>query len=438
MKDLVKIKNDIAGIDIGSEKIFISTTVNEEVVSYGTFTENYREAIEYLKKNKIKSIVMEATGVYWIAFYEMLEAEGFELFVVNGKHVKNVPGRKTDVLDCQWLRTLHSYGLLRSSFIPDQNIRTLRSYVRLRDDNIRMGSQHIQHIQKALELMNIKINNVISQITGVSGLRVIKAIIAGEKNAEKLLQLCDKSIRENKGEEVLSSLKGNFRQEHIFLLKQALEGWEFYQNRLAQCDKEIEKILLEMTRYKQDYGSKGPSKRNKSPNKMKIKSLHELILKLNGGKDTEKLVGMSETTIVQITSEVGIDLTNWKTNKHFTSWLGLAPSANRSGKGKKRRKEKINTRAGQLFKIAVQGVAKSKNTALGGFYRRIKSRHGAKVANKATARKLAVIFYNIMTKGMEYVEMGLKKYQENYEKQRLDYLAKQAKQFNLALVPISN
>ena len=290
MEDLVKIKGDAAGIDVGSEKIFIATTASEEVVNYNTFTESYREAIKYLKDKEIKSIVMEATGVYWIAFYEMLDSEGFEVYVVNGKHAKNVPGRKTDVLDCQWLRTLHSYGLLRASFIPAQEIRTLRSYVRLRDDNISMGSQHILHMQKALELMNIKLTNVISHITGLSGLRILKAIIGGQTDPWKLLELCDKSIKDKKEKEVLESLKGNYRQEHIFLLKQAVEGWEFYQGRINKCDKEIEKLLKEMTKDKKNIQSKGPSKHNNSPNRMQIESLHTLILKLTDEKDTEKLV----------------------------------------------------------------------------------------------------------------------------------------------------
>jgi len=378
---------------------------------------------------------MEATGVYWIAFHEMLETAGFEVAVVNGKHVKNVPGRKTDVLDCQWLKTLHSYGLVRSSFIPPQEIRMLRSYVRLRDDNIRMSSQHIQHMQKALELMNIKLTNVITHITGVSGLAIINAIINGETDPWKLVELCDKSIKEKKHKEVLKSLKGNYRKEHIFLLKQAVEGWEFYQQRLSECDKEIEKLLREMTKDIDDVNTSKPSKRNQSPNKIKIESLHEILMKLTGGKNPEKIVGISDTMLVQLISELGTNLSAWKTEKHFTSWLGLAPRVNRSGKGKRWKKDKVNTRAGQLFKIAAQGVAKSKNTALGGFYRRLKANHGAKVANKATARKLAVIFYNIMTKGIEFVEQGLKKYQQSYQANKMKYLEKLAKEFNVALVP---
>jgi transposase len=435
VEELIKLKGDIAGIDIGSEKIFIATTANDDVVNYDTYTENYTQAKEYLRNLKIKSVVMEATGVYWIAFHEMLESAGFEVVVVNGKHVKNVPGRKTDVLDCQWLKTLHSYGLLRSSFIPPQQIRTLRSYVRLRDDNIKMGSQHVQHMQKALELMNIKLTNVITHITGLSGMNILKAIIKGETDPWKLLELCDKSIKNKKGKEVLKALKGNYRQEHIFLLKQAVEGWEFYHQRLSECDREIEELLKEMIKDKADINSGQRSKWNTSPNKMKIESLHDMLIKLVGGKNPERIVGISDTMLVQLVSELGTDLSAWKTEKHFTSWLGLAPRQNRSGKGKRWKTDKVNTRAGQLFKLAVQGVAKSKNTALGGFYRRLKANHGAKVANKATARKLAVLYYNIMTKGIEYVEQGLKKYQANYEANKRKYLEKLAKQFNLTLVP---
>lgn len=436
---LEELKSNVAGIDVGSETIFISTTKDEEVKSFRTFTESYLQAIEYLKEKGVTSVVMEATGVYWVAFHEMLEEAGFEIYVVNGRHVKNVPGRKTDVLDCQWLRTLHSYGLLRKSFIPEEKIRALRSYMRLRDDNVRMGSQHIQHIQKALELMNIKLTSVLSNIMGVSGLNIIRAILDGQRNERELLKLCDRSVRDKKSDEVLKALRGSYKEEHLFLLKQALGAWEFYQSQLKECDKEIEKLLIEMTKDKDDISPdlSKPGKRNPgSPNKIEIDQLHRHILRLTGGRDAEKMVGISDSLFLQLISELGTDLkSSWKTEKHFTSWLGVAPPQNRSGKGKRRFKGKINTRAGQLFRLAARGVAKSKDTALGGFYWRIKSKHGGKVANKATARKLAVMFYNIMTKGIIFVEQGLKKYQENYDRKRLESLKKQAARFNLSLVP---
>lgn len=246
MANLRKINPKCAGIDIGSEKIFISIE-HQEVRSFGTFTDEFLNAIAYLKEHKITSVAMEATGVYWVAFFEMLEAAGIEVCLVNGKHVKNVPGRKSDVADCEWIRQLHSYGLLRPCFIPDDSIRQLRTYVRLRNDHISMASQHIQHIQKALDLMNIKLHNVISQIHGVSGMRVLNAIVNGERKPETLAALCEDSILKKKRNEVLASLKGNFRTEHIFSLEQAIAAYNFYQKQISDCDSQMQTLLEQFT-----------------------------------------------------------------------------------------------------------------------------------------------------------------------------------------------
>lgn len=242
MEQFVKIIENIAGIDIGDETIAVAVD-EQEVKTFFTFTSDLMSCVNYLKSKSIKYVVMEATGVYWISFYEMLESNDIIVNVINGGHAKNLPGRKSDAKDCQWIRTLYSYGLLRNCFIPEEKIRVLRSYVRLREDHIKMGSQHIQHMQKALIQMNIRLNNAISHINGVSGIRIIKAIIEGERDPEKLVLLCDRSILLNKKDKVIESLRGNYRNEHLFALKQALQGWEFYQHQANECSQKIDEIL---------------------------------------------------------------------------------------------------------------------------------------------------------------------------------------------------
>ena len=423
------------GIDVGSETIFIAVG-DDTVKQFGTDTGSYHAAISYLRQQGITTVAMEATGVYWIALYELLEEAGIEVYVVNSAYVRHLPGRKSDVADCQWLQQLHAHGLLRQSFIPPDDIRQLRSYVRLRTDHISMAAQHVQHMQKALDLMNIKLHTVISDITGASGMRVIKAIVAGERSPERLLALCDVSIRTRKEKEVIASLRGNYRREHLFSLQQAIECSEFYQRQITACDREIERLLHDLTDNLPDPGQSGPSKpiRHHRP---EIDDLHTKLMKLTCGRNPAAMSGLTDLTLMQLLAEVGTDLSHWKTEKHFTAWLGLAPSMHQSGKSNKKRHYKINTRAGQIFRVAAQSLAGSKHKALGAFYRRIKARRGAMVAMKATARKLAVIFYNVLTKGMEFVEQGLIRYQQQYEAQLRQRLQKQAHRLGLMLVPVT-
>ncbi len=435
MSEFSVVHPNCAGIDIGSEKIFIGVE-NKEVVNFGTFTDDYLRAISFLKEHNIVHVVMEATGVYWITLYSMLEEAGFKVRLVNGREVKNLPGRKSDVADCQWLRQLHTYGLLKASYVPDDKIRELRTYRRLRSDHIQMASTHIKHMQKALELMNIKLHNVISKINGVSGMRIINAILAGERSPELLAEFCENSILKNKREKVIASLKGNYKEEYLFLLKQAKEAYEFYQIQIEECDKQIEKLLNEMTKDlpKPDKITLPKPIRH---NKPKIDDLHTKLMILTEGKDPSRITGLTDKLLLELISETGINLKEtWPTDKHFTSWLKLAPGKHQSGKVNKKRRLKAHTRAGQIFMEAALSIANSKYTALSGFYRRIKAKKGFKVALKATARKIAVLYYNIMTEGIDYVEEGLEKYQERFIKQRLSRLKKQAKYFGLELVPI--
>jgi transposase len=434
MSTLHKLLRNCAGIDIGSEKIFISVD-GQSVRSFGTFTDDYLVAIAFLKEHGITSVAMEATGVYWIPLFEMLEASGIEVCLVNGKHVKNVPGRKSDVADCEWIRQIHSYGLLRPCFIPDDAIRTLRTYVRLRNDHISMASQHIQHMQKALDLMNVKLHNVISQIHGASGMRVLKAIAAGEHNPERLAALCEDSILKSKRTLVIASLKGNYKKEHLFSLQQAIDAYDFYQHQIAKCDAQIETLLDEFSE-----GKPLPPTINKPKpirhNAPDVDDLHTKLMIITKGKDPSQITGMNDKTLLEVISETGLDLERtWKTKKHFTSWLALSPTMHQTGKSNKKRKVKKHSTAGQIFRTAAMSIANSKHSALTGFYKRICAAKGRLVALKATARKIAELYYNLMTKGIDFVERGIELYQQRFKEQQLKRLYKQAKLLGLKLIP---
>lgn len=433
-KKLKKINHTAAGIDIGASEIFIGLE-NQPVKSFPTFTENYIQAIKYLKENKITTVAMEATGVYWFALYDMIEQSGIEVYLVNGRAMRNVPGRKSDVLDCQWIQELHSYGLLRRCFIPDEITRQLRTYTRLRKDHLSLATQHIQHMQKAFDSMNIKLHNVISQINGASGLRIIKAIIAGTQDADKLAGLCEDSILKKKKELVIASLKGNFREDYIFALSQALEAYEFYLQKSLECDKRIEELLNLITKDKSDPPiiSKPKKIRHNAP---QIDNLHLMLMKLTDGKDPSQVTGLTDKTLLELIAETGTDLSRWKTEKHFTSWLCLAPGKHSSGKKIRTRNKKGHTKAGQIFRNAAYGLTKSKHTAIGAFYHRIKARKGPLIAIKATARKIAVLYYNVMTKGIDFVEKGITAYQQKVKEQKIKYLQKQAKQLGFNISPM--
>jgi transposase len=435
MGKLEKIKPKAAGIDIGSEKIFVAIE-EQEVKSFRTFTSTLHQTVEYLQLHGIESVAMEATGVYWVALYDLLEQAGMEVFLVNPIETRNVPGRKTDVQDCQWIQQLHSYGLLRRSFIPNHTIRELRVYVRLREDHIGMASAHVQHMQKALTMMNIRLHEVISQIQGASGIKIIEAILSGERDPEELALLCNRQILKNKKGDVIESLKGNYKSEQLFALQQALDSWRYYHVKIEECDRRIELLLKEITESKPlvEQLSKAKPIRHHKPN---VANLHEKLSQLLEGKDPTVLPGITDYSLMQLIAEVGTDLTQWPSGKHFTSWAGLAPGKNTSGKINKRSKKKINTRVGQIFRKAAQSLLQSKHIALGAFARRLKARKGPMIAIKATARKLAVMFYNLLTKGLDYVEQGVRKYEEQYRTQMTKFLQKKASEFGYAMVAVT-
>jgi transposase len=433
MSSLQKINPHCAGVDIGSESVFIAIE-EADVASFGTFTDDYLSAIAYLKEHDIAAVAMEATGVYWITLFDMLEAAGISVTLVNGKQVKYLPGRKSDVADCQWLQQLHSFGLLRPCFIPDELTRQLRTYTRLRTDHLSMASSHIQHMHKALTLMNIKVQNVISQIHGASGMRMLHAIVQGERNPERLADLCERSILNTKRGRVIASLKGNFKAEHLFALKQALCAYEFYQKQITECDKQIEALLNDHTNDLPTPPQITPPKdiRHNPP---QINELHTKLMKMTGGNDPSRITGLTDKTLLELLGETGTNLQeHWATEKHFASWVALAPAMHQSGKSNRRKRIKKHSRAGQIFREAALSIAASKHAALSAFYKRMKARKGFLHALKATARKIAVFYYRIMTKGMAFVEYGIERYQLKFKEQQLRLLQKRAKNLGMMLV----
>jgi transposase len=421
-----------AAIDVGSEQLHVSVAGGPPKV-YGTTTGQLYEMRDWLIAQGVKSVAMEATGVYWLCPYEVLEAAGLRVVVVNGKYVKNLPGRKTDMKDCQWQATLHAHGLLKPGFVPPEHIRRLQDYLRVRTDHITMAGSHEQHMQKALDRMNLKIHEVISDLTGVSGLKMVEAILKGERNPVALIALCDPQIQKSKAGGLRAALEGTWRAEHLFALRQAYELWQFYQKKIAECDQAIEKVLKEISGPEDPAQPAPPATKRGGVNAPQIAGLHSMLWRLCGHKDLTVLPGVSDYVLLQLLAEIGTDLgKNWPTEKHFTAWLGLAPGSRQSGKRRGSQKRGRN-RAGRLLCVIARSVGRSVDKALGGFYRRIKGRRGGLVANLALARKIAELVWRLMVQGITYVEQGLKKYEEKVAQTEQRLLQKLASKYNLVL-----
>ena len=426
-----------AGIDVGSEQLHVAVA-GGPVRVFDTFTSSLYAVRDHLLAHGVRTVAMEATGVYWLPIYEVLEAAGIEVYVVNGAHVKSLPGRKSDIADCQWLATLHGCGLLRSGFVPEEAIRQLRDYQRLRQDHVQMASAHIQHMQKALDRMNLKIHEVLSDLMGASGMRVIRAILEGERDRERLLALCDVQIVRKKAQRMRHALHGHWKPEHLFALRQALQGWEFYQRQIVACDAEIEAMLNELAARTPP----GPDGTSAPPlvhkrihhNAPHITDLKRLLVRITGGHDLAALPAFTDYSILQLLAETGPTMSPWRTEKHFTAWLGLAPSCRQSGK-RRRRERRFRNRAGRLFCVMARSLARSNTIALGGFYRRLRATRGAAIANVATARKLAVLFYNTLRHGLTFVEHGLHAYEQHHRAQSLKRLQATARRFGMTLIP---
>jgi transposase len=332
-KALPVINPHAAGIDVGSQKMFVSVAGGPPHV-FGCCTADLRQLCDWLRQQGARTVALEATGVYWLCLYAELEAAGLEVYVVNGAHVKQVPGRKTDMADCQWLATLHAHGLLRRSFVPAAPTRQVRDVVRLRDDLITMAAAHLQHMHKALERLGLKIHTVLSDLSGFSGLQLVRAIVGGERRAEVLVELCDAQVRLAKRAALLKALEGNWQAEHLLALKLALEGWDFYQRQIGACDEHLQGLLGGQVSGcpAPDLGPKKELRHN-AP-----KAMPELQTWMGQlfGTDLTRLPALNEYTLMKLYGEIGADLGRWPTEKHFTAWLGLAPAHQQSGRRRRR------------------------------------------------------------------------------------------------------
>lgn len=419
-----------AGIDIGAEKIYVSFD-GTEVITFDTYTADYYRCAVYLQEKGVEDVAMEATGIYWIALYAILESCGLKVCLVNPKETKQVKGRKTDVQDCRWIQKLFAAGILRKSFIPSEKYMELRQLVRERLDIIDMGSAYVNKMQKCLELMNIKLKEVISQVHGASGIKMIKAIVAGNRDKAYLLSLCDKRIVNKKGELVLKALEGNYNECYLFLLEQNLQMWEKHQEQIIVIDKRIEKHLenLCMLQPQVEIKSKAKPVRHHAP---RIEGLHGKLVQLYG-VNVSSISGINDYTLLRLIGETGVDMSRFPTVKHFVSWCGLSPKHHKSGSMHKNVKGTKCNKAGQIFKECAQGLLNSKYLAIGSFMRKLKLRKDAGIAIKAGARKLAEAFFNALTKGTDYVEQGIKKYEEQIKQREKAALYRLAKKHNMQL-----
>jgi transposase len=421
-----------AGIDIASQMHYVAVPPDRDempVRKFGSFTVDLHEIAKWLKLCNVDTVAMESTGIYWVQLYLILEEYGFEVYLVNARHIKNVTGRKSDVLDCQWILQLHTYGLLNRSFQPESITRELRSYMRQRKNLTESYAAEIQHMQKALDQMNIKLHNVIADITGKSGQAIVNAVLLGERDPYRLAELADKRIKASK-EDLIKSLEGNWRDEHLFELKQAYELYLIFKDKILECDKQIEKVLQKL---KPEDGS--PSNEKKEERKIYSKNRFRFnaseYLKGIVGVDLTKIFGISELIATEIISETGLDMSKWPTKKHFTSWLNLVPN-NRISGGKllKPKKVKKKNKAGQAFLMAAFALQRSEHW-LGEFYRRIKAKNGPAVATKATARKLALIFYEMIKCKMEFTPISVEIYNAHFKEKRVKYIINQALKYGL-------
>jgi transposase len=440
VKALHVLQPNAAGIDIGATEIYVAVPEGrspETVRHFGTFTEDLRQAAQWLKDCNIESIAMESTGVYWIPVFQILDSYGFNVILVNARHVKNVPGRKTDVQDCQWLQYLHSVGLLRGSFRPAQDVCAVRSLLRHRDTMVKAASSHVQHIQKALTQMNFQIHNVISDIVGVTGLAIMDAIVSGERDREKLADLTDPRIKADR-QTILKSLEGDFRSEHLFALKQALSSYRHYQQMIKDCDLEIENHLDAFDSHIDfDENSLPPSNHSKrrstgtAPTFDLKTHLHRLF-----GTDLTQVDGISILTSQVIFTEIGPDLSKFPTVGHFCSWLGVSPQNKISG-GKilSSRTRPGSNRAAHALRLCANALLRSKSY-LGDYYRRMRSRLGAPKAITATAHKLARIIYHLIKHQKPFDETIFAEQERWHQERMKKRLIKRAKSFGLQVVPV--
>jgi transposase len=438
---LEQLNLNAAGIDVGATEHWVAVPADRDaqpVQRFGAFTADLYALAAWLRQCQIETVVMESTGVYWIALFEVLEERGFDVKLVDAHQARQVPGRKTDVKDCQWLQELHTYGLLRGAFRPEDEVCVLRSYLRQRSMLVAMASRAVQHMQKALEQMNLKLTEVVSDITGKTGMTIIRAILVGERDPQLLATYRDKRCKHDQGT-IAKALTGHWRAEHLFALQQAVDQHDFIAQQLRACDGHIEGCLqafvpdVEAASPQSTPGRLWRSSRS-NPLSFDVQTyLHAMT-----GVDLTQIDGIDSLTALKVISEIGLDMTRWPTSKHFASWLGLCPGNKVSGGKRYRIRSKPSAnRAATALRLAAQGVANS-HSALGAYYRRMRARLGAPKAITATAHKLARLVYSMLRYGTAYVDAGQQAYEQKYRDRVLTNLQRKAKAFGYQLVHVED
>ena len=426
---------DAAGIDIGGSFHVVAVPpqrCDEPVKTFKAFTGDIHNMARWLAECGIKTVAMESTGVYWVPVFQILEEHGFNVVLSNARDTRSVPGRKTDVGDAQWIQRLHACGLLKASFRPESTIAELRAYMRVRERLLDYAAAHIQHIQKALTFMNIQLNIVVADITGVTGMKIVRAIVGGEHNPDVLAKFRDPRCKSDETT-ICEALKGNYQPEHLFALRQAVAMYDAYQVQVDECDRQIESVLDRLC-----LDSKEPEipipkakHRTKQPNALNFNVMEKLYRLV--GTDITQIHGIGPFLALRLISECGTDMNKWPTEKHFTSWLTLCPGSKISGgKVMSSHSRKSNNRVVSHLRLAATTVGRS-DTALGAFYRRLSSRIGKAKAVTATARKIAVLFYNAMKYGTKYSDPGAEYYEQRYKERVMKNLKRQAERMGMVL-----
>ena len=441
------VHRDAAGIDVGSKSHFAAVPAGRDeqpVREFGSWTADLHRMAGWLKACGIRTVAMQSTGVYWIAVQEVLEQAGIEVYLVNARGTKNLPGRKSDVQECQWLMKLHTYGLLRNSFRPPEEIRAVRTIWRQRDRLVQEAGRAVQQMQKALTTMNIQLANAISDVSGVTGLAIIRAIVQGERDRWKLAELRDRRIRASQ-EEVAHSLEGNWREEVLFELGQVLEGYDFYQKQMAACDQQLRKYLAELPDRKGSGAAEGEGASAQGPGKKRRKSkprrknqpsfnleaeLHRIL-----GVDLTRIDGIDIITSQVILSELGADLSAFPSEDDFSSWLELVPRRNiTGGKVIQQKSRESKNRVANALRMAAESLSNS-DSYLGARYRKYRGRMEGKKTVKTMAHYLACLVYRLLTKGQEYVDRGAAYFEKKRTEREMVSLKRKAAKLGMQLVP---
>jgi len=438
-KQLESINLHAAGIDIGGETHFAAVPPREgedaAVRSFGCFTADLHELADWFEECGVETVAMESTGVYWMPVYRVLESHGFEVRLVNARHIKYVPGRKTDVLDCQWIQTLHAYGLLRGSFVPPKNIDQLRAYWRQRKMLVESCAREIQHMQKALTQMNLHLSVVLSDVTGVTGIKIIRAMVQGERDPQALARFRHHSVKKSE-EEIAKALTGHYSDEHLFCLRQALELYDAFQKSIADCDTELQKHMARFERKEPQAPLDDEGQKKRKTKKRANEPAFDLRAEVHRicGVDLTRIDGIGAMTAQTIISECGPDLSAFPTPGEFASWLGLCSNNQiTGGKIQKRRSRSVKNRAATALRMAAESLHSSQSY-LGAQYRRKRARLGAPKAITAMAHKLAKLIYAMIRHGQAYVDYGQQKEEQHHTERIKRNLIRQAKKIGYELM----